>query len=390
MAFRILNEEELQLLAGEQREQYEKELDIYRKRAAFVEQMEKYENADIRPFRPKLDFIAPAAGPEIGPYRPREYKVKLQEPSARPEAQLHFTKLEVMTEPELPEVDVNTADSRDIGRIEKPAPVLPDVPGPAKTGFHIKEFGEVCAVLPETPQAPLSDPREIRMENIHVHASAAAPPPPKMAGLPENFPAEFKRPEAVLPDVDVPRQDFPAAGSVAEHIEINLPDVPAAGKAPEPAAMPELKISALPVVAKPEIRQHREFGEIKVQLKKTEDIPVPEVRRAAFTAPDVRAKGLPATEKADVKIRNFRTPEISAPQLETVRIKVPEVNPLQAVQVKKAEAPEVKSAAVRQIRFQPVSADITPGEAVKIPDAHAALAKFFEKNTEKEHEGTLV
>ena len=128
MAFRILNEEELQLLAGEQREQYEKELDIYRKRAAFVEQMEKYENADIRPFRPKLDFIAPASGPEIGPYRPREYKVKLQEPSARPEAQLHFTKMEVMTEPELPEVDVNTADSRDIGRIEKPAPVLPDVP----------------------------------------------------------------------------------------------------------------------------------------------------------------------------------------------------------------------------------------------------------------------
>ena len=56
MAFRILNEEELQLLAGEQREQYEKELDIYRKRAAFVEQMEKYENADIRPFRPKLDL----------------------------------------------------------------------------------------------------------------------------------------------------------------------------------------------------------------------------------------------------------------------------------------------------------------------------------------------
>ena len=213
MAFRILNEEELQLLAGEQREQYEKELDIYRKRAAFVEQMEKYENADIRPFRPKLDFIAPASGPEIGPYRPREYKVKLQEPSARPEAQLHFTKMEVMTEPELPEVDVNTADSRDIGRIEKPAPVLPDVPGPAKTGFHIKEFGEVCAVLPETPQAPLSDPREIRMENIHVHASAAAPPLPKMAGLPENLPAEFGRPEAVLPAVDVPRQDFPAAGS---------------------------------------------------------------------------------------------------------------------------------------------------------------------------------
>ena len=66
------------------------------------------------------------------------------------------------------------------------------------------------------------------------------------------------------------------------------------------------------------------------------------------------------------------------------------LDPLQPVRVKKAEPPEVKNAAVRQIRFQPVSADITPGEAVKIPDAHAALAKFFEKNTEKEHEGTLV
>ena len=41
MAFRVLKEEELSLLTGQQREQYERELDIYQKRAAFVEQIER-------------------------------------------------------------------------------------------------------------------------------------------------------------------------------------------------------------------------------------------------------------------------------------------------------------------------------------------------------------
>ena len=39
-------------------------------------------------------------------------------------------------------------------------------------------------------------------------------------------------------------------------------------------------------------------------------------------------------------------------------------------------------------RRKPMSFCMTVAEPD--PDAHAALAKFFEKNTEKEHEGTLV
>jgi len=47
MAFRILSEEEVSLLDEEQRKQYEKELRIYRQRAAFVEQIEAYEKVRI-------------------------------------------------------------------------------------------------------------------------------------------------------------------------------------------------------------------------------------------------------------------------------------------------------------------------------------------------------
>ena len=92
MAFRVLKEEELSLLTGQQREQYERELDIYQKRAAFVEQIERYEGTEIKPFRPKLDFTAPPGTPDIEPYHQCEYKVKLQEPAENRRYSFVFTR----------------------------------------------------------------------------------------------------------------------------------------------------------------------------------------------------------------------------------------------------------------------------------------------------------
>ena len=50
MAFKILNEEELSLLTDEQIACYQKELDIYKQREAFVEKLTKLENAEIKPY----------------------------------------------------------------------------------------------------------------------------------------------------------------------------------------------------------------------------------------------------------------------------------------------------------------------------------------------------
>lgn len=363
MAFRVLKEEELSLLTGQQREQYERELDIYQKRAAFVEQIERYEGTEIKPFRPKLDFTAPPGTPDIEPYHQCEYKVKQQEPAEKPEIQLRFHKMDVDFKPEMPAVSVSAPAGRELRKIEDPEPVLPVFAKPSKIDLPIREFDEVHAELPEIGQAPLSAPRQIRMEELSDHISITAPKPPKMAVLPENFPADFQKSAAGLPDIDVPRPVFPDVQLPSGQRELKLPDVPAEWKVrtPEPAVRPEVKLSALPDVQKPRIREIRGFEEIKIQPQTAPAIRVPEMKRVSFIQPDVRPEGLPV-----------------------IRIKAPVPDPLQPVRVKKAEPPEVKNAAVRQIRIPDVSVEISPRAAVEIPDGRAVLEGLFKKNTEKE------
>lgn len=348
MAFRILKEKELSLLTGQQREQYERELDIYQKRAAFVEQIERYESTEIKPFRPKLDFTAPPGTPDIAPYHQREYQVKLQEPAAKPEVQLRFHKMDVDLKPEMPAVSVTTAASRELRKIENPEPILPVIPKPSEIDLPIREFDEVHAELPETRQERLNVPRQIRMENLSAHISITAPKPPKMAALPENLPAELKV------------------------------------RTPEPAGLPEINVSVLPAVQKPRIREIGGFGEIKIQQQKAPDIHVPEAKSVSFVQPEVRPAGLPVIEKASVAARSFRAPQIHVRSLERTEVKVPALHPLQPVRVKKAEPPAVKNAAVRQIRIPAVSVEISPRAAVEIPDARGVLEGLFKKNTEKE------
>lgn len=386
MAFRILKDEELSLLTGQQREQYERELDIYQKRAAFVEQIERYEDAEIKPFRPKLDFTAPPGPPDIAPYHQREYQVKLQDPAAKPEVQLRFHKMDVALKPEMPAVSVDTAVSRELRKIDNPVPALPAVPKPSKVELSIREFDKVHAELPETRQAPLNAPRQIRMENLSAHISITAPKPPKMAALPENLPADFRKSAAGLPDVDVPRPVFPDVRIPANQRELKLPDVPAELKvrAPEPAVMPEINLSDLPAVQKPRVREIGGFGEIKIQPPKTPAIHVPETKSVSFIQPEVRPEGLPVIGKPSVAARNFRAPQIHVRPLERAEVKVTALNPLQTVRVKKAAPPAVKNAAVRQVRIPAVSVELSPRAAVEIPDARTVLEGFFKKNTEKE------
>lgn len=59
MAFKVLSADEVELLTENQRKWYEEELSIYKERVKFVEQMEKYENLIIGPYKPKLAVISP-------------------------------------------------------------------------------------------------------------------------------------------------------------------------------------------------------------------------------------------------------------------------------------------------------------------------------------------
>lgn len=57
MAFKVLSQSELDLLTENQRNDYEKRFAIYHDRVKFIEQIEKFEEAEIKPYEPKLSKI---------------------------------------------------------------------------------------------------------------------------------------------------------------------------------------------------------------------------------------------------------------------------------------------------------------------------------------------
>lgn len=57
MAFRILSDEEKSFLTDEQRKSYESELEMKKKREAFVERLTELENAEIKPYTPSLKTV---------------------------------------------------------------------------------------------------------------------------------------------------------------------------------------------------------------------------------------------------------------------------------------------------------------------------------------------
>ena len=77
MAFTVLNEDRLLLLTDLQREQYEKEFDIYKKRVDFVEQLEKYENINMKPFEPNKPIIFVRRPIEVQGYKQPKCDAKI-------------------------------------------------------------------------------------------------------------------------------------------------------------------------------------------------------------------------------------------------------------------------------------------------------------------------
>lgn len=75
VAFRILTEEELSLLDEKKYSQYMNELDVYQQRVAFVEKLAEIENAEIKPYSPKLKPIKAVKVKETKPYEKPEYDV---------------------------------------------------------------------------------------------------------------------------------------------------------------------------------------------------------------------------------------------------------------------------------------------------------------------------
>jgi len=145
MAFRILSEEEVSLLDEEQRKQYEKELRIYRQRAA-------YEKVRIPPYEPDLKPITVMKKFEVKPYTRPEYTVAEYKPVEKPELPIKPFKPAETGNPVLPEISKPV--STDISPVKKVENVETELQTVDKPVIPKLRFEKLEGEYPDLPVIP--------------------------------------------------------------------------------------------------------------------------------------------------------------------------------------------------------------------------------------------
>lgn len=372
MAFKIMNRDELELLTEEQRAQYEKELNLYRKREAFVERLEQLETVQLEPYEPKLKPVTVLEEMEVRPFAKAEYTVSLCPPVQKPELQIiSFEKAGQVT-PVLPDVSGRTVlPDRHVKRMEKRRPVMPTV-GEVKipvAPFRETEkpradvpdiaapvVGRIPAALPEIsgiglPDVTVAAPgvktflrpegQETKLPFVpvpHMEGKCAEgikdavklfrPDLPEVSVIRLNIRAEFDRPETEkndlprIPDINVPEKSF----SRLKQQTVELPQKPEFGVYERGFSMPKLHHSGLPKA--PDIpRQAREFT---VPEWEKPDLPMvsrPAAVYASFEKTENRQAVLPDLPRLSVYQSDFKNPEkripdLAAPAVPRIAVKV--------------------------------------------------------------------
>ena len=331
MAFRILNEEELSLLTDEQAEYYQKELEIYKQREAFVEKLTKLENAEIKPYKPNLKSIDIIREIEFAPFiSPERQKLSLKP----------------MQKPELPDDLIGKASEKiNISEVIKSNAVLKE-----QISFNHKLFSKVnnfkCYeqkqyVLHKLSKPVIPDTTFTRLENVllkpvnikktaklNLHEFIA---PVKnnvtlsKAAMPEFKAGVFVKPEA-------PKLDF-AVNAKPETVI-------------KPFEKTEFTLKAFPEVQKINVNmptfQQPERNKPYISVNVRSDFKI-----GAFKMPEIAVADLPQIRKADVEIGSFQPPV--QPKFDIKLNTVPDVK------VKGFEKPEFESVSIPVIRKPDVS-----------------------------------
>ena len=331
MAFRILNEEELSLLTDEQAEYYQKELEIYKQREAFVEKLTKLENAEIKPYKPNLKSIDIIREIEFAPFiSPERQKLSLKP----------------MQKPELPDDLIGKASEKiNISEVIKSNAVLKE-----QISFNHKLFSKVnnfkCYeqkqyILPEFSKPVIPDATFTKLENVLSNPVQIKKPaelklqsfiaPVKnnvtlsKAAMPEFKAGVFVKPKA-------PKLDF-AVNAKPETVI-------------KPFEKTEFTLKAFPEVQKINVNmptfQQPERNKPYISVNVRSDFKI-----GAFKMPEIAVADLPQIRKADVEIGSFQPPV--QPKLDIKLNTVPDVK------VKGFEKPEFESVSIPVIRKPDVS-----------------------------------
>lgn len=406
MAFRILSEEQLLLLTDKQQKQYEKELDIYKKRVAFVEQLEKFENADFKPYTPKLSKISVADKIEIKEFHRQEYKAHLHETIRKPDLHVKPVEINKPSIAELPGVIVQPVKVAPV-RIENKQPILPIVSKPVATDIHIRIARAIKPDLPvhAKPKLTLTSFKQPNKSPIDL----------PVVGKPKLTVASFKQPNKSpidLPVVGKPivrsilstqgykliarktPKDLPNITSpniavptfIEQKKEISgLPEVVLAVPAIKPFNKPEHNTAELPAFPKLEIA----LKPIRIERASMRQLPQTGsaiVSVKPFARPEIPMSSLPIVASPNVAAASFQPPKIDKVTLPSMVIKPPvpkEIRPIQ-LEVNTVTAPQVPVIAVKPFtKLENKYAGVPKFDKTIIPDTREALEKFLSASNDK-------
>lgn len=370
MAFKILNDEEISLLTDEQVECYQKELKIYKQREAFVEKLTKFENAEIKPYKPNLKSIDIIREIEFAPFISPERKRLNMKP---------------MQKPELPDDLIGKASEKiNISEVIKSNAVLKE-----QIGFNHKLFSKVnnfkCYeqkqyILPEFSKPVIPDATFTKLENVlsnpvqikkpaelklqsfiapvknNVTLSKVAMPEFK-AGVfvkPEAPKLDFAvnaKPETVIKPFEKPEFTLKAFLKV-QKVNVNMPtfrqsernklDISVNVKSDfkiRTFKTPETTVTDLPQIRKAEV----EIGSFQPPVQPKLDIKlntVPDVKVKGFEKPEFESVSIPVIRKPDVSHIEFHAPEKREIKLSAVAKPSINVKPFKKPQDIKTELPE--------------------------------------------------
>lgn len=350
MAFKILNEEELSLLTDEQAEHYEKELEIYKQREAFVEKLTKLENAEIKPYKPDLKSIDIIREIEFAPFTSPERKMLSLKP---------------MRKPELPNDLIGKASEKiNISEVIKANSVLKEhvnfnqVLFSKADSFRCYEHKQY--ILPEFSKPVIPDATFARLEN--VLSKPVQIKKPAELNL-QNFIAPEKT-KVVLSKAAIPNI------KAGVFVKPEAPKLDLAVNAkPETVIKPfekaEFTLTAFPELQKinvntPIFRQPQRYKpKIAVGVKS-------DIKIGSFKMSEITVTDLPQIRKANVEIGSFQAPVRSKPDIKLSTVPDIEVKPFEKPEFKAVELPEIHKINVSQIKFHaPEKREVRITTAVK-------------------------
>lgn len=315
MAFKMLDNEEIALLSDSQRIQYEKELDLYQQRLAFVERLEMLENAHVEPYEPKLESIPVIDEIEVKIFKKPEYMISVCEPIVKPNFKMKTYKKAEQITPTLPLLQ-KRADVR-TKRIQKIERTQPDLPFIIKPLVASKRFGKPQKQQPDLPKiikpeiavAPFkrSEKNQTNLPVVICPSIRTAVPFEQLKNNLHHTPSNM--PDVVMPDIDINYIAVPV------ETQLNLPEVSACVVAMKTFIEPEKRGTNLPTVVKPNINMNYskemkslqpDLPEISVNLS-----PV----KAVFHKPEQRSTGLPKVSKPNITVHSLKKAERITPSL---------------------------------------------------------------------------